>query len=348
MVTFRLPKRLTKEIVSILILLFIGNLIGFIMAPSRLGDPRVWLSNSAFSIIFGYPMMQLSSFLMRKFGNRITWDVSPVKRIAVTLGVVIIVAIIVTLLLNYVFIIRINGGSGGEFFKTTLSLLVLQILIVIYVFSLFTALEFFKMWKEGLIKQETLQRKALEMQLETLKNQVNPHFLFNSLNTLTTLVHKDPDMAEKLIINLSDSYRYILEQRDKKLVSLAVETEFVDNYLALQQTRFGGNLIVKKELPASDDLFVIPLSVQMLVENAIKHNVITSDSPLTLELFVEGDFLVVRNNLQVKTTVVSGKVGLENIRQQYALISGKEPEIVRSASHFTVKIPLIKNQNPAV
>jgi sensor histidine kinase YesM len=347
MFTSGLPKRLKKELVSILILVFIGNLIGFIMAPSKLGDPRVWLSNTAFSIVFGYPMMQLSSFLMRKFGNRITWDVSPVKRIAVTLGVVIIAAIIVTLLLNYVFIIRIQGGSTGEFFKTTLSLLILQILIVVYVFSLFTALEFFKMWKEGLIRQETLQRKALELQLEALKNQVNPHFLFNSLNTLTTLVHKDPDMAEKLIINLSDSYRYILEQRDKKIVPLTVETEFVENYLALQQTRFGENLIVKTNT-GSDDVYVIPLSVQMLVENAIKHNVISSGSPLTLEIFIDGDFLAVRNNLQVKTTVVSGKVGLENIKQQYVLVSGKEPEIIKSDTHFTVKLPLVKIQNSTV
>jgi LytS/YehU family sensor histidine kinase len=183
----------------------------------------------------------------------------------------------------------------------------------------------FKKWREGLVQQELLRRKALELQLEALKNQVNPHFLFNSLNTLTTLVHKDPDMAVQLILQLSDSYRYLLEQKDKKLVAWTVEKQFVDNYLGLQQMRFSGNIRVEIKTEDREVFFVVPLSVQMMVENAIKHNIVTSDNPLYIRIYIEDSCLVVRNNLQVKSTLESGEnVGLENIRQQYEIASGRK------------------------
>jgi len=198
------------------------------------------------------------------------------------------------------------------------------------------------MWREGLVRQELLRRKALELQLEALKNQVNPHFLFNSLNTLTSLVHKDPDMAVQLIMQLSDSYRYLLEQKDKKLVMWSVERQFVENYLGLQHMRFSDNIQYEIKTEDREDFFVVPLSVQMMVENAIKHNIITSDEPLRLSLYTEGGFLVVRNNLQAKTTLVAGEsVGLENIRQQYEILSGRKVEVLKGDGYFTVKLPMI-------
>jgi len=259
-----------------------------------------------------------------------------------TLGLVIIVSILLTFLINYIYVLNIRGVSFTEFIKTTLNLLLIEVLLVVYLFSLMTGIEFFRLWREGLIRQELLQRKALELQLEALKNQVNPHFLFNSLNTLTTLVHKDPDMAVSLIIQLSDSYRYLLEQKDKKVVAWSVEKQFVENYLGLQQMRFAGNIRVQIETTGNQDFYVVPLSVQMMVENAIKHNIITSDEPLHINVYTEAGYMVVRNNLQVKTTTVSGEnVGLENIRQQYEILTGKKVEILRDAGFFTVKLPII-------
>jgi LytS/YehU family sensor histidine kinase len=151
-----------------------------------------------------------------------------------------------------------------------------------------------------------------------------------------------------MIMQLSDNYRYVLEQKDKKVVEWTVERQFVKNFLNLQQIRFRNNLKVNIEKDSPAGFCVIPLSVQMLVENAIKHNVISSESPLSIDILIENDFLVVKNNLQIKThTERSGNVGLENIRQQYELISGRQVEVTRDDGVFKVRLPLI-NKNDSI
>ena len=331
-----------KYLIIIPGLIFLGNLITFILNPSFISSPKIWLTNSLFSVVIGLPMMKLSEFIIRKFGKKIKWEVNPGKRIAATLGVVIIVSVIVTFLINYIFFVNIKGIPFPEYIKTTLNLLLIQILIIVYIFSIVTGIEFFKMWKEGLIRQELMQRKALELQMEALKNQVNPHFLFNSLNTLTTLVHKDPDIAVRLIIQLSDSYRYLLEQKDKKVVEWSVEKQFVENYLGLQQIRFANNIQAEIETGGNNDFYVVPLSVQMLVENAIKHNIITSDQRLNIYIYTRDNFLIVKNNFQARSSLEkSSNVGLENIKMQYEILTGRKVEVLKEDGYFIVKLPMI-------
>jgi two-component system LytT family sensor kinase len=250
-----------------------------------------------------------------------------------------------TFLINYIFIFHFSISSFPAFFKTTLTLLLIEVLIIVYVFSLFTGIEFFQMWKAGLIRQESLQRKAVELQMEALKNQVNPHFLFNSLNTLTSLVHKDPDKAVQFIIQLSDIYRYVLENRNKATVDWRTEKIFVENYLQLQQIRFANNIIVHVDTGDNDNFQVVPLSVQMLVENAIKHNIITSDNPLDISIYMHDGCLVVRNKLQLKSSVeYSENVGLDNISQHYGILAHREIGISREDGYFTVSLPEIHEQ----
>jgi two-component system LytT family sensor kinase len=342
---FIMNKKLKKFLFTCLLLMFLGNLMAFILQPSFVHNPVTWLVNCLFSIGLGYPMMIVSQLITRRFGERITWEKNPGKKIASTLGIVIILAIILTFLLNYIFIYRIKGEPFTQYLKTTILLLLLQILIILYIFSVLTGIEFFRKWKEGLLRQESLQRKAIELQLETLKNQVNPHFLFNSLNTLTSLVHKDADKAVQFIIQLSDIYRYALENKNKPTVPWPVEKKFVENYLSMQQIRFSSNIVVSMDTPVDEKFEVIPLSVQMLVENAIKHNIITSDDPLEISIYVENNFLVVRNKLQLKTSVeYSENIGLENIKQQYEILAGQKTEISREGGFFTVRLPLISKK----
>lgn len=340
-------KILRKYILQILILILMGNLICFFLDPTFITRPKQWLINCIFSIGVGLPMMKFSEILARKYGSKIKWEVNPGKRIAVTLGVVIIASILVTILINYIFILNIGGVTFTTFIKTTLNLLLIQILIIIYAFSLVTGLEFFKLWKKGLMKEESMKRKALELQLVSLKNQVNPHFLFNSLNTITTLVHKDPDMAVRLIIQLSDSFRYLLEQKDKNVIEWTTEKQFVENYLSLQQMRFAENIRVQIDTNNTKEFYVIPGSVQMMAENAIKHNVITSGKPLHISIYTEDNYLVIRNNLQSKSsTEESSNVGLENINLQYEILTGQNIEVLKDDGFFTVKLPMIKNPMP--
>lgn len=335
-------KKIRYYILIIAGLIFIGNLISFMLNPSFISNPRIWLINCLFSVGVGLPMMKFSEFIIRKFGSKIRWEVNPGRRIAVTLGAVIVAAILVTFLINYIFVYNVQGESFTEYIKVTLNLLLLQVLIVIYVFSLITAIQFFGMWKEGLMKQEALQRRTLELQLEALKNQVNPHFLFNSLNMLASLVPRDPDMAVKMIINLSDSYRYLLDQRGQKLVEWPVERAFVENWLSLQQMRFGNNIRVRIAPDEGPAFSVVPLAVQMLVENAVKHNTITSEEPLEISVYTEDGFLVVRNKMQVRSTVErTSRTGLSNIKQQYEILSGMKVEVKSDDGFFTVKLPCI-------
>jgi sensor histidine kinase YesM len=338
-------KKLKKFLLTALLLMFLGNLMAFILEPSFIHSPKTWLMNCLFSIGLGYPMMLVSTLVTRRFGDRITWEKDPGKKIASTLGVVILLSIVITILLNYVFIYRIQGLPFPQYLKTTVLLLLLQILVIIYIFSIITGIEFFKKWKEGLIKQESLQRKAIELQLETLKNQVNPHFLFNSLNTLTSLVHKDADKAVQFVMQLSDIYRYALENKNKPTVPWTVEKRFVENYLSMQKIRFSDNIVVSMDTRPDEKFEVVPLSVQMLVENAIKHNIITAEDPLEISIYVENNYLVVKNKLQLKSSVeYSENIGLENIRQQYDILAGQKAEVSREGGFFTVKLPLITNK----
>jgi LytS/YehU family sensor histidine kinase len=200
-------------------------------------------------------------------------------------------------------------------------------------------------WVKAIEKNEELKRENLSARYEALKNQVNPHFLFNSLNTLSGVVEKAPQLATDFIKKLSDIYRYVLEQNDKELVSLNKELKFVEDYIFLSEMRFGKGLIFNSHIPANENTLVIPLGLQMLVENAIKHNIISDDMPLHIEMDIAGDFITVRNNKQKKTTIHSGKepMGLENLKKRYAYLSNKEVEVMETENKFVVKLPIIES-----
>ncbi|MCB0552658.1 MAG: histidine kinase [Phaeodactylibacter sp.] len=218
------------------------------------------------------------------------------------------------------------------------------LMIVALVSTLYESVFLYDRWKRTIIEAERLMRENVESQLEGLKNQVNPHFLFNSLNTLSYLIPEDPQRAVHFVQKLSKVYRYILEIRDKKLLTLKEELDFLNAYLFLLKERFGDNLNVNIKV---DDLYyslhLVPLSLQILFENAIKHNVISSEKPLFIELWVEGKRLVVRNNIQLKKQLMpSTQVGLQNIKNRYAFFSDEAVDILETSECFTVSLPLIE------
>ena len=204
--------------------------------------------------------------------------------------------------------------------------------------------EFLHQWKESLLETERLKQAHLNARFESLKNQVNPHFLFNSFNILSNLVYKDQDLAARFIKQLSSTYRYVLDAKDKEVVPLATELEALEAYLFLAKMRFGENLHVQIELDHYNGAVVAPLSLQMLVENAIKHNVISKNKPLSIRIIkTEDDYIEVSNNLQLKNNKLeSAGIGLPNIKERYKYISDKAVQIVQDENYFKVSIPLIK------
>lgn len=188
-----------------------------------------------------------------------------------------------------------------------------------------------------------LQKENLQSQFEVLRQQVNPHFLFNSLNVLTSLIKLEPDLAEKFTEHLSKVYRYVLENKDNDLVKLETELEFLDAYIFLLNIRFMDKIDVKITVDDNKkDLLVLPLALQLLIENAIKHNSMSKRNPLKIEISIEnGNILKVENNLQEREShMASTGVGLRNIAHRYKLLEMPEPEFVKTETHFIARVPL--------
>ncbi|ARS35770.1 sensor histidine kinase [Pontibacter actiniarum] len=201
-----------------------------------------------------------------------------------------------------------------------------------------------KQLQEEHLRAEQLQKETYRAQLEALKNQVNPHFLFNSLNVLNSLIYVDQDRAAAFLSQLSEVYRSLLDSSGKQLVPLKKELELVQAYIHLLKTRFGANVQFLVEVPdAYRQLELPPTAVQMLLENAIKHNGYTSQKPLQISIFVADGKLVVKNNLQPRLDEVkSTRIGLKNIGTRYSYLTGQEVEVTQTEQDFIVRLPLLK------
>lgn len=190
-------------------------------------------------------------------------------------------------------------------------------------------------------ERSRIEKEKAQYQYEALKSQVNPHFLFNCLNVLSSLVYQDADKANEFTKRLSKVYRYLLDTRMRQTVTVEEELAFVGNYLYLEAMRFDGRIKVSVSVdPETNSRSVIPASIQMLVENAFKHNSNTKESPLTLDITVEKDGVCVSNNIQPRNHVDAHGTGLGILRQQYALY-GKQIEVSRSDDCFTVRLPFV-------
>jgi sensor histidine kinase YesM len=192
-------------------------------------------------------------------------------------------------------------------------------------------------------KAQMLEKEKALVMYENLKQQLNPHFLFNSLTSLNSLIEAEPKAASEFLDSLSKTYRYILKSRDHETVPLIDEIRFAENYIKLQQTRFEKGFEVSINIP--EELYhrkIVPVTLQNLVENAIKHNIIDEETPLIVNIFAESDLLIVQNNLQKKKFVeTSNKQGLANMESLYHYLSNRPLEIIETEQFFTVKIPLL-------
>lgn len=200
--------------------------------------------------------------------------------------------------------------------------------------------------KQTQLEAERLKKESIEAQFEALRSQVNPHFMFNCFNVLSSLVYKDPDTSSQFISQLANVYRYLLQSQQKKVVCLQEELSFIESYLYLLKMRHGDNLVVEKDVQAEPESFyVAPASLQMLIENAIKHNIVSKNKPLTIKLYTHNGSIVVANNLQEKEfKEESTRRGLQNIQSRYRLLSDEQVTIERTTAQFKVTIPLLQLQ----
>jgi hypothetical protein len=202
---------------------------------------------------------------------------------------------------------------------------------------------FMSQLRHSVEEKEMLKRESLMAQLNALKTQVNPHFLFNNLNTLCSIIPENPKQAVAFVQELSKVYRHILEVKDETSIPLREEMEVLQAYAFLLQTRFGENLQIEIKVPAANmEDKVVPLSLQLLMENAIKHNIVSQDRPLQILVTVKDGKLMVSNNLQKKNQLIeSTGIGLNNIRNRYKMLTSQTVEVIELAESFSVSIPLI-------
>ena len=248
-------------------------------------------------------------------------------------------------LLVVFFVGNIFHGYTWEQNSNPLKLNIIYASLINLFFHLLNAiLFFFREYKRHWMEVEDLRKKTTQAQVQLVKSQINPHFLFNNLNVLSGMVIKNNPEANHFIEEFSKVYRYILSNQDKELVELKSELEFITPYLFLLQKRFDEGLVISINIPEHYKTWhVVPAALQMLIENAIKHNIVSRNKPLHIDIHANGSqTLVVKNNLQPRQMVEpSTKIGLQNIKKRYELISGRDIDIKKTATEFEVSLPLL-------
>ena len=284
---------------------------------------------------------------IRLIEQRIPWQSNVWKRTFIEFFATGITAVLArNMTVNFFILI---GWHDYEFFSDVywnkeIMNATMAVFMNIVLVSVYEGIVLFRQWKISLVHSEKLEKENMASKFEALKNQVNPHFLFNSLNTLSNLVHDDPDKAEDFIDEFSHIYRYVLEKKEQMVVTVREEIEFVKAYLKLCEIRFEKGLESDIKMDIERQNSLIPtLALQTLVENAIKHNQITPKKPLKILIYTDKNEILVENNYQPRdTNVKSTGVGLQNIKDRYALMSEKQPSFLLHNGTYIAKLPLIE------
>ena len=335
-------------IVCLKLTIFFGIIFSIVYQQYSLkGIGSTFLASAMFSFGIGFGNGFLNDYLNTK------WDWITQTKQRVTAGIIgtIIYTIPIVLGINYLLWIVIGGADIAMFFSgSSLFIHLFYIIISFGVSSFLHAKAFMTNWKIAMTQESTKQEivaKTETAKFESLKSQLDPHFLFNSLNVLTSLIGENPYKAEKFTTKLSKIYRYVLEQRNKDLIPVLEEIKFANTYMELLGMRFED--AVKFEIPSSitnENLKIVPLSLQLLLENAVKHNVVSSSKPLTIRIYEQDNYLIIENNINPKQAIGQGtRVGLRNIVDRYGLITDKNVILENNNKIFKVSLPLLIKMN---
>ena len=347
MATYGLPQNRFLSILKWLLLfaLLAGTQVMLVCSSCYTDMGKAWqnflYSFSLFSMLWlgnGYVSNNLNIF--------VSWTESPWKRFLLTLLTVLVYSAIVVFFINWFWYVLLPKRDFSYMGTPKVRYTMLTQMLVTYIITMTVhAIAFLRGWREAAVNAERLQKEHALSKYEALKNQVNPHFLFNSLNALTSLVHPEPDLAVKFIKQLSEVYRYVLDSQRKEVVPLEEELNFTQRYAFLQQIRLAEGLQVKLPTDVPEGLQIPPLALQMLLENAVKHNRAWAKEPLKVTVSIEDDYLVVQNNYQPKPQhePPSG-LGLANIEARYEMLTNKKMQVLPSEDTFTVRLPLLTFQ----
>lgn len=296
-----------------------------------------------FSFVIGFSNMYFFDYM-----NSRNWKKNQmVKRILIGIIGATLITLICLFVLNLVVAFTLRGLSFQEFLANqSFKQYQFGLWITLTALIIFHFIYFYNKYQQNRIKEQKVIAGTASAKFDALKNQLDPHFLFNSLNVLTSLIEEHPEKAQDFTTSLSKVYRYVLEQKNKELVSVDEELQFAKTYMSLLKMRFEDSIVFTLPSKGSNpESKVVPLSLQLLLENAVKHNMVTSSKPLHIRIFEDSGYLVVENNLQPKQIVKkSSGVGLSNIMQRYDLLTTRKIDITKETSKFSVAIPMLTKQ----
>jgi two-component system, LytTR family, sensor kinase len=300
-----------------------------------------------FYCLYSIPLALVNGYFFDYLNDNVDWKNKGKYRFVIGLMGSVLLTLITIFFVRMIHRTVIDGVSIEAFFQTErLQFYYIALIITLVISVFFHAFHFYKELQKKKLTEQKIIAGTASAQFESLKNQIDPHFLFNSLNVLTSLIEENPEHAQKFTTSLSKIYRYVLEQKDKELVSLEEELAFAKTYIQLLQMRFENSVFV--ELPnqlQNPEAKVVPLSLQLLLENTIKHNVVSESKPLKIKIYEENTTLVVENNLQRKEVLSTRKgVGLQNIINRYGILTIRKVEIIESDRYFQVKLPILTKQ----
>ncbi|MBC7950006.1 MAG: sensor histidine kinase [Chitinophagaceae bacterium] len=296
-----------------------------------------------YTILIAFIIWHGNRFLHFSLRSYFDWINKPLQKITVLMLAIIFFTVPVSVLL-LVGWYKLFSGNVVNWNVVSQSALIILV-AVIFITHVYETVFLVKESESEIIRNEQLERARAEAQLEALKNQIDPHFIFNSLNTLSHLIEDRPAKAKQFNDNLADVYRYILQNKARDLVLLREEMEFLKSYFLLLQIRFDTavSLKIKIDEQALDTYLVPPISLQVLAENAMKHNEISESNPLLLEIEMREDKIYVHNEIRRKDLrKTSSRIGLQNLRERYKLTTDKEVVILEEENDFTVILPLLR------
>lgn len=343
-------KRFFKTVaVGILIgvvLLLVDQGVRFFITGSISMGNKVWQQVSYY-IIYSVPLCLVNSYYFEYLNTKVNWEKYKSYRLSIGFFGSIFLTLITIFLIRIFISTVLEGLSYQDFIKAEKPSYYIVVLIVTLIISLFFhAVYFYKELQKNKVKEQKVIAGTASAKFDALKNQLDPHFLFNSLNVLTSLIEENPESATQFTTALSKVYRYVLEQKNKDLVTVDDELNFARTYMQLLTMRFEDSIIFEiPEKASNPESKVVPLSLQLLLENAVKHNMVTSTKPLKIRIYEDQGQLIVENNMQLKQVVKKGSgVGLSNIKQRYAILTNKQVNINEQSGKFKVSIPMLTKQ----
>jgi hypothetical protein len=329
---------LTVFVVLMVLRIISGGTISF-------NENLAW--NFFITMLYGYSLYYANSFVFIYLDSVFKENRFDKRRVLIGFVLSFFISIFVIFLMRIVEDVLIEKTPFNEFLMQEKASNYIVAIIITFIVTLgIHAFYFYKAFQENRVKEQKIIAGTASAKFESLKNQIDPHFLFNSLNVLSSLIEENPENAQKFTTSLSKIYRYVLEQKDKELVTVAEELAFAKTYMNLLKMRFEDSISYEVPLDFDDeDAKVVPLSLQLLLENTIKHNIVSEKKPLHIKITIKNNELIVENNKQKKEVLQDRRgVGLQNIVNRYAILSKRNVTVEDTDEYFRISLPILTKQ----